>query len=62
MDNLMRVEWDQWQVICRQLVTLGAVSEADLKAVRNADKTDGQRLLSDLHFWGTLRARQGASC
>ena len=59
MNNLARAEWDQWCLICRCLALTGVVTQEDLLAPVNADKTPGQKLLSDIRFWGNLRAKQG---
>jgi hypothetical protein len=60
MEDLTRAEWTQWQDVCAQLVTLRAVTPADLQASTTAAETPGQRLLNALRQWGALRARQGA--
>lgn len=59
MDDLTRAEWEQWRMICHQLTLAGTITQEDLNAPLNANLTPGQKLLSDIQFWGDLRARQG---
>lgn len=61
MDDLTRAEYDQWQDVCRQLKACGAVTDKDLSAPVGSTATHGQRLLTELRFWGDLRARQGVA-
>lgn len=54
-----RAEWEQWQRIIERLERAGAITKADLLSPSHSDATAGQRLLSDIRYWGDLRARMG---
>lgn len=56
---LLRAEHEQWQELCRQLKECGAITNRDLNTPYGSTDSRGQRLLTDLNFWGDLRARQG---
>lgn len=60
MDDLTKAEWKQWRVICHRLALAGAITQEDLNSPVHADHTDGQKLLSDIRYWGDLRAKQGS--
>ncbi len=51
-DQLMHLEWRNWQTLCRLLREAKAVTGADLTSPQSARATPGQRLFQAIREWG----------
>ena len=60
MNTIDRNEWEQWQKLCKFLLEIGAVTEADLASSTTAPADSvGRRLFNEIREWGDLRFEQG---
>lgn len=50
-NDLARIEWEAWQVVCKALLEAKAITEEDLKRSKLDVSTPGTRLMKDIRNW-----------